>query len=79
MKFHDQPRPPFFVWAKNPTLHAFWHCWDKLDIVNGFLVKDVESSNGSIPEYAFVIPPKLVVPVLNGIHSSPFPSHMGVK
>ena len=72
MKSHDQPRPPFFVWAKNPNLRAFWHCWDKLHIVNGFLVKDVESSNGSIPEYAFVILPKLVVPVLNGIYSSPF-------
>ena len=72
MKSHDQPRPPFFVSAMNPTLCAFWHCWDKLHIVNGFLVKDVESSNGPIPEYAFVIPTKLIVPVLNGIHSSPF-------
>ena len=79
MKSHDQPRPPFFVWAMNPTLRAFLHCWDKLHIVNGFLVKDVESSNGPIPEYAFVIHIKLIVPVLNGIHSSPFSGHMGVK
>ena len=42
-------------------------------------MKDVESSNGPIPEYAFVIPSKLIVPVLNGIHSSPFSGHMGVK
>ena len=26
MKSHDQPRPPFFVWAIYPTLCAFWHC-----------------------------------------------------
>jgi len=79
LKSNDQPRPPYFVWARNPTLRVFWHCWDNLHIVNGFLVKDVESINGSIPEYAFVIPTKLIVPVLNGIHSSPFSGHMGVK
>ena len=79
MKSHEQPRPPFFVWAKKPTLRAFWHCWDKLHIVNWFLVKDVGSSNGPIPEYAFVIPTKLIVHVLNGIHSFPFSGHMGVK
>ena len=79
MKCNDQPRPPFFVWAKNPTLRALWHCWNKLHIVNDFLVKDVDSSNGSIPEYAFVIPTKLIASVLNGIHSSPFSGHMGVK
>ena len=41
-------------------------------------MKNLESSNGSIPEYAFVIPPKLLVLVLNGIHSSPFSGDMGV-
>ena len=78
-KSNDQPRPPYFVCAKNPTLHVVWHCWDKLHLVNGLLVKDVESFNGSIPEYAFLFPTKLIVPVLNGIHGFPFSGHMGVK
>ena len=78
MKSNDHLRQPYCVWAKNPTLRVFWHCWD-MHIVNWFLVKDVEIFNGSNPEYAFVIPIKLIVPVLIGIHSCPFLGHMGVK
>ena len=42
-------------------------------------MEDVENSNGPLPEYIFVIPTTLIVPVLNGIHRSPFSAHMGVK
>jgi len=41
-KSHQMPRPPYFVWAHNPTLRALWHCWDALHLVNGILVKSTQ-------------------------------------
>ena len=43
------------------------------------MVKGTHSDNGSLPEYAFVIPDNLIVSVLQGIHSTPFAGHLGIK
>ena len=79
LKSNDLPKPPFFVWAKDPLLQAFWHCWDSLHIVNGLLVKASSAKTRSLPEYSFVIPTNLINSVLQGIHSTPFSGHLGVK
>ena len=73
------PKPPFFVWAKDPILRVFWHCWDSLHIINGLLVKTYLVKKGPIPEYSFVIPTSLIDSVLQGIHSTPFSGHLGMK
>jgi len=73
------PKLPFFIWAKDPILRVFWHCWDSLHIVNGLLVKTSLVEKGSIPEYSFVIPTSLIDSVLQGIHSTPFSGHLGMK
>ena len=78
-KSHQMPRPPFFVWAHNPTLRALWHCWDTLHLVNGILVKGVQGQPTSLSEYAFVIPFRMIDSVLQGIHCSPFSGHLGLK
>jgi len=79
LKSNKFPKPPFFVWAKDPILRVFWHCWDSLHIVNGLLVKTSLVEKGSIPEYSFVIPTSLIDSVLQGIHSTPFSGHLGMK
>ena len=68
MKSNHQPWPPFSVWSRNPILRTYWHCWDLLHTVNGFLVKDIASSNRPIPVYGFVLPGQLITSVLHGIH-----------
>ena len=75
----ELPRPPFFVWARNSTLRALWHCWDSLLLVGGLLVKKIKTPSRSLSEYVFVIPEKLINSVLQGIHSSPFSGHLGIK
>ena len=79
LKANDLPKPPHFVWARNPTLRTLWNCWDSLLLVNGLLVKKVPTPNKSLPEYVFVIPTGLINSVLQGIHNSPFSGHLGVK
>ena len=79
LKSNNLPKPPFFVWAKDPVLRAFWNCWDSLHIVNGLLVKAPSTQTRSLPEYSFVIPTNLIDSVLQGIHSTPFSGHLGVK
>lgn len=78
MKLSDLPKPPPFVWSKDPLLRAYWHCWDDLYITNGLLVKKL-TADRLYPNYAFVIPTNVVESVLLGIHSSPFSGHLGVK
>ena len=78
LKASGMPKPPLFAWSKDPILKAFWHCWDSLHIVNGLLVKSA-STKVPIPDYSFVIPAHLVEPILQGIHSSPFAGHLGLK
>ena len=79
LKSNKLPKPPFFVWAKDPIFRVFWHCWDSLHIINGLLVKTSLVEKGPIPEYSFVIPTSLVDSVLQGIHSTPFSGHLGMK
>ena len=78
MKLSGQPKPPYFVWSKDPALRVYWHCWDDLFITNGLLVKDL-TVDKSCPNYAFVIPTNMIESVLTGIHSSPFSGYLGVK
>eukprot|EP00112_Aurelia_sp_Birch-Aquarium-sp1_P024071 Seg7444.1 transcript_id=Seg7444.1/GoldUCD/mRNA.D3Y31 product="Protein NYNRIN" protein_id=Seg7444.1/GoldUCD/D3Y31 len=78
MKSLGLPKPPYFAWARDPLLRAFWHAWDSLYLTNGILVKGLPGSK-SIPNYAFVIPPALVESILKGIHCSPFSGHLGIK
>jgi len=78
-KSHQMPRPPYFVWAHNPTLRALWHCWDALHLVNGILVKSTQGQPTSLSQYAFVIPFSMVHSVLYGIHCSPFSGHLGLN
>ena len=79
LKSNKFPKPPFFVWAKDPIHRVFWHCWDSLHIINGLLVKTSLVEKGPIPEYSFVIPTSLIDSVLQGIHSTPFSGHLGMK
>ena len=79
LKSNKFPKPPFFVWAKDPILRVFWHCWDSLHIINGLLVKTSSVEKGPIPEYSFVIPTSLIDSVLQGIHCTPFAGHLGMK
>ena len=78
LKSMDLPKPPLFVWAKNPIFRKFWHAWDSLYLTNGILVKQL-TEHISIPNYCFVIPTGLIQSILNGIHCSPFSGHMGIK
>ena len=71
MKLDGLPKPPFFVWSRDPVLHTYWHCWDFLHIVNGLLVKDA-ANVAAFPQYAFVVPKSLIHSVLQGVHCSPF-------
>ena len=50
-----------------------------MHIVNGLLVKAPSTQTRSLPEYSFVIPTNLIDSVLQGIHSTPFSGHLGVK
>ena len=77
-KSSGMPKPPSFVWCHDPILKALWHCWDSLHIVNNMLVKS-DNPESALPEYSFVIPSHLVPSVLQGIHSSPFAGHLGLK
>ena len=78
LKSADMPKPPLFAWYHEPLLKAFWHCWDSLHMVNGLLVKS-STTKRLLPEYSFVVPSALVEFVLQGIHSSPFSGHLGLK
>ena len=78
LKSSGMPKPPSFVWRHDPSLKALWHCWDSLHIVNDMLVKS-DNPESALPEYSFVIPPHVVPSVLQGIHSSPFAGHLGLK
>lgn len=55
IKLDGLPKPAFFVWAHDPVLRTFWHCWDFLNIVNSLLVKSSENF-AAFPQYAFVVP-----------------------
>ena len=50
-----------------------------MHIINGLLVKTFSVEKGPIPEYSFVIPTSLIDSVLQGIHSTPFAGHLGMK
>ena len=50
-------RLPSRMADNNETL---WHSWEALHLVNGLLVKEINTTNGSLSEYVFVIPVKLV-------------------
>ena len=78
LKSSRMPKPPLFVWRHDSILKALWHCWDSLHIVDGMLVKS-DNPEKLLPEYSFVIPSQLVLSVLQGIHSSPFAGHLGLK
>ena len=78
LKSMDLPKPPLFVWAKDPIFRSFWHAWDSLYLTNGILVKQL-TEHISIPNYSFVIPTGLIQSILNGIHCSPFSGHLGIK
>ncbi|MEL7426754.1 MAG: RNase H-like domain-containing protein [Bacteroidota bacterium] len=78
MKLADLPKPPQFVWGKDPVFHAFWQCWDLLHVVNGLLVKS-NAGESAFPQYAFVVPHSLIQSVLQGIHCSPFSGHLGIR
>ena len=77
MKLDHFPKPPFFVWGRDPAMRTYWNCWDSLHIVNGLLVKSI--GDNSFPQYSFVVPQCLVDSVLQGIHCSPFSGHFGIK
>ena len=79
LKSNKSPKPSFFVWAKDPILRVFCHCWDSLHIINGLLVKTSLVDKGPIPEHSFVIPTSLIYSVLQGIHSTHFSGHLGMK
>ena len=64
LKSNKFPKPPSFVWAKDPILRVFWHCWDSLHIINGLLVKTSSVEKGPIPEHYVVIPTSLIDSVL---------------
>ena len=78
LKLDDLPKPPFFVWANDPVLRTYWHCWDLLHVVNGLLVK-TSANVAAFPQYAFVVPHCLINSVLQGVHSSPLAGHLGIK
>ena len=78
LKSAKLPKPPYFVWADNPSLRTFWHCWDSLFLSNGLLAKNL-STDHSLPRYAYVVPEALVDSVLYGIHCSPFSGHLGIR
>jgi len=72
------PKPPYFVWANNKHLSAFWSCWDNLFIVDGILVKSPQNPR-NVPNYAVVVPEKLVHQVMSGLHCSSFGGHLGIS
>ena len=72
------PKPPYFVWAKDPALRVFWQIWDELFLSNGLLAKKLPSAV-SLPRYAYVVPESLVPSVLYNIHNSPFSGHLGLR
>ena len=72
------PKPPYFVWAKNKYLSAFWNCWDSLFLVDGILVKSPPNPR-NLPDYAVVVPEKLVHQVMSGLHNSSFGGHLGIS
>ena len=72
------PKPPYFVWAKNKRLSAFWSCWENLFIVDGILVKSPQNPR-NVPNYAVVVPEKLVHQVMSGLHCSSFGGHLGIS
>ena len=72
------PKPPYFVWAKNKHLSAFWSCWDNFFIVDGILVKSPKNPR-NVLNYAVVVPEKLVHQVMSGLHCSSFGGHLGIS
>ena len=46
LKEHSFPKPPIFVWKKDPIFYTFWHFWDELHVVNGILVRSQISQQG---------------------------------
>ena len=71
------PKPPYFAWAQNKHLSAFWNCWGDLFIVDGILVKSAPNPT-NIPDYAEVVPDKLIQQVVSGLHCSSFGGHLGI-
>ena len=72
------PKPPYFVWAQDPSLRVFWHIWGDLFLCNGLLARKL-SSDASLPRYVYVVPKQLVPSVLYSIHNSPFSGHLGLR
>ena len=72
------PKPPYFVWAKDPALRVFWHMWNELYLCNGLLARKLPS-DASLPRYAYVVPESLVPSVLYNIHNKPFSGHLGLR
>ena len=77
MKEKGFPKPPLFVWKGNPTLWAYWGCWDQLFVSNGLLVRSLNNYK-HFPRNAVAIPAALVPKVLEGLHTSPAGGHMGI-
>ena len=77
MKEKGFPKPPLFVWKGNPTLRAYWGCWDQLFVSNGLLVRSLNNYK-HFPRNAVTIPAALVPKVLEGLHTSPAGGHMGI-
>ena len=72
------PKPPYFVWAKDPALRVFWHMWNELYLCNGLLARKLPS-DASLPRYAYVVPESLAPSVLYNIHNRPFSGHLGLR
>eukprot|EP00794_Sanderia_malayensis_P015550 gene15550-biopygen13260 len=70
--------PPYFVWARDKQLSAYWNCWDDLFIIDGVLVKSA-SKTTNLPDYAVVVPEELVQQVTTGLHSRSFGGHLVIS
>ena len=72
------PKPPSFVWKRNPNLSSFWSCWDQLYVSNGLLVRALVSKHGFSRELV-VIPDSLIPNILQSLHCGPSGGHMGIR
>ena len=77
LKEQRMPKPPLFVWVKDPTLRTFWYCWNEFYISDGLLVRSVEGRN-KIIKRAVVLPTSLIPKVLESLHAGPSGGHMGI-
>ena len=78
LKEHSFPKPPIFVWKKDPIFYTFWHCWDELHVVNGVLVRSQTPRQGFSRE-SIVVPTILIPKILQSLHSGPSGGHMGIR